>query len=70
MSKATQDFIEQLKRHDWWSMMSDDYRVVSSGEANYKRLKAIADSSIELSTIFDEMREYKLRGGDKPSFLE
>jgi len=49
-----QELYKALQKHDWWYMMSDDFGVWNSGEANKKKLIIMASESPELTKLYNE----------------
>ncbi len=59
-------FYGQLSSHDWTHQMSDSFRVVQAGDREQKRLKAIANRSVEHTLLYDAWWEHIWRNGPKP----
>jgi hypothetical protein len=61
-----EQFYQELERHDWYYMMSDDMRVYQSGYARYNKLKAIASVSTENEKLFKDFEGYMFKKNPKP----
>jgi hypothetical protein len=49
-----ENYIERLKKHDWYYIMSDDLRWYESGLAEQMALLKLADEKPEFMTAYKE----------------
>ena len=56
-----EEYQKLLENHDWYFMMSDDFRVWERGQKNLDKLLRIASQNSEFRNLFNEYQEkYKL----------
>lgn len=55
---SLKDFYDQIDRHDWSYMMSDDGHVYRRGSTEESRLQGIAKQSPEHQALWDAFRKY------------
>lgn len=56
------EFYDLLNKHDWYSAMSDDSRMVTKGRKAERELLKIADQGPEYAKLFEEFEKYNWSG--------
>jgi hypothetical protein len=59
---SLKEFYQQLKRHDWYYPFSDDHSVYMRGDADRKRIEAIAKQSPAHAALLEGFRKHYFTG--------
>jgi len=55
---STADYLDELRRHDWYYNYSDDHSVWTKGRNNAHRLQAIAAEGGILGKMFEDYSKW------------
>lgn len=61
-----QGYYDQLARHDWYYMYTDDIRIYRNGSDEETRLRVLAKTAPEYQRLFDDFSAHKFKGGTLP----
>ena len=55
-----EEFETVLKKHDWFSAMSDDHRVWKRGQEEFKKIREMVNQQPEFENIFNQYKKERM----------